>query len=296
MITIMGGSGQVGSKLAKILLQQHCHVRLIARHAEKLVPLVAMGAEPAIGDVGDAKFLAQALKGADRLFFSVPPAFDSDDMIRDQDTLAASLTDIVAASGIKKIVNLSSVGADLAAGTGPIVVLHRQEQRLNALPALDVVHLRAAWFMENLLYRIGGIKSAGKMLYMIRPDVPMNAVATVDIAAVGAELLLHADFVGKSIRYLLGERTMTMSEMALVVGAAIAKPDLRYEQVPAEQITEALVAHGYSPNGASMFAQTADAFNKELLQKTVSRDASNTTPTSLERFAAEVFAPAYPGY
>lgn len=295
MIAIIGCSGQVGSKVANSLLAAGRKLRAIARRPERIDTLVAQGAEAAIGDVEDSAFLAQAISGCEALFFMIPPAFTAEDMIGDQDALGAAMTRVVEQSRVRKIVNMSSVGADLRFGTGPITVLHRQEQRFNALPGIDVVHLRAAWFMENLLYRIGGIKATGKFSYMIRPDSPMYAVATADIADTAAVALAALDFTGKSVRYLLGERTLTFAEMAPILGAAIGKPALTYEQVPAARITEALMAHGYSRNGAEMFEQTAEAFNCGLLQRTVARDAGNTTATSLEIFARRVFAPAYFG-
>lgn len=293
MITIIGGSGQVGGKVARLLLAQGCRIRVIARRAAGLASLVRDGAESVCGDVGDSDFLKQALADTTGLFFSVPPAFTASDMIAEQNALAEAMTAVVRQSAIPKIVNMSSVGADLPSGTGPIVVLNRQEQRLNELKGADVVHLRAAWFMENLLYRIGGIKAAGKLMYMIKPDVPMYAVATADIAAAAATALSELSFAGKSVRYLLGQRTLSFAQMASIIGSAIGKPDLAYEQVAAERIKQALMAHGYSRNGAEMFEQTANAFNNGVLQSTVARNIENTTATSLEAFASEVFAPAY---
>jgi uncharacterized protein YbjT (DUF2867 family) len=293
MITIIGGSGQIGAKVATLLLDRGKPVRLIARHADKLAPLIAKGAQAAVGDINDGAFLASAIADSSALFVMNPPSFTSVDVIGNQERTGHVLCETIGRSNVQKLVHISSVGADLASGTGPIVVLHREEQRLNSLAGKDVLHLRAAWFMENLLYRIGAIKHSGKMLYMVRADAPMYVVATRDIAAAAADALAEPRFTGHSVRYLLGERTLTFAEMARVVGAAIGKPDLVYEQIPATRVKETLVAHGYSATGAEMFELTADAFNAGTLYRTVTRDETNTTSTSIEEFARTLFADAY---
>jgi uncharacterized protein YbjT (DUF2867 family) len=293
MITIIGGSGQIGAKVATLLLDRGKPVRLIARHAAKLASLVAKGAQAAVGDINDGAFLAAVIADSSALFVMNPPSFTSLDVIADQERTGHVLSETIGRSNVRKLVHISSIGADLASGTGPIVVLHREEQRLNSLAGKDVLHLRAGWFMENLLYRIGGIKHAGKMLYMVRPDVPMYVVATRDIAAIAADALAEPRFTGHSVRYLLGERTLTFAEMARIVGAAIGKPDLAYEQIPAARVKETLIAHGYSANGAEMFELTANAFNAGTLYRTVTRDETNTTSTSIEEFARTLFADAY---
>ncbi len=57
MYVIMGATGNIGSKLADILLDKGKKVKVIGRSAERLQPFVDHGAIPAVGDVSDVEFL-----------------------------------------------------------------------------------------------------------------------------------------------------------------------------------------------------------------------------------------------
>jgi hypothetical protein len=46
-------------------------------------------------------------------------------------------------------------------GPGPVAGLYSSEQKLNAIGGLNVLHLRAAYFMENNLKAIGIIHGMG---------------------------------------------------------------------------------------------------------------------------------------
>jgi hypothetical protein len=53
------------------------------------------------------------------------------------------------------------------------------------------------------------------------------------------------------------------------------------------------VGAGFSPNAANALVELQTAFNAGKVQSGVRRTKLNTTPTSLEEFARDVFAPAY---
>jgi len=154
MYAILGATGHIGSTIADILLTKGEKIRVIARSVDRLRPLVKRGAEAFAGDAADPAFLTKAFKGADAAFTLVPPNLTAKDFLAYADTMSKSIAKAVKDGKVKYVVNLSSIGADLPEGTGPIVGLHRQEERLNKIAGLNIVHLRAAFFMENLLMNI----------------------------------------------------------------------------------------------------------------------------------------------
>jgi uncharacterized protein YbjT (DUF2867 family) len=166
------------------------------------------------------------------------------------------------------------------------------EQRLNAL-GVNVVHLRPGWFMENFLDMIPGIREMGVLASPTRPDIPSPMIATPDIAHAAADILLELDFTGTTTRELLGPRDVTLAEAAGILGAAIGKPDLAYVQASFEQAEQGLVAMGISPAVAAVYLELYRAHNAGLLAAEETRSDFNTTATTLEQFAEEVFAPAY---
>jgi uncharacterized protein YbjT (DUF2867 family) len=134
------------------------------------------------------------------------------------------------------VVTLSSIGADKTEKTGPVVGLHYLEQQLNGIEQLNVLHLRASYFMENTLAQIGIIRNTGMTVGPLRPDLKLPMIATRDIGEAAASALLNLDFRQKQTRELLGQRDINMSEVAQIIGKKIGKPDLRYTQAPDEQV------------------------------------------------------------
>lgn len=117
-------------------------------------------------------------------------------------------------------------------------------------------------------------------------------IATRDIGAYAGDRLSKLDFSGKSVSDLLGERDLTMTEATAVLGKAIGKPELPYVQFGYEDAIQGMVQAGISPDVAKSYAEMGKAFDEGLIPP-VRRTSQNTTSTSLEEFAKNVFAPAY---
>jgi uncharacterized protein YbjT (DUF2867 family) len=292
MYVILGATGNVGSKVTDILLQKGEKVRAVARSADRLRTLVRRGAEAMAGDGLNAEFLAQALKGASAVFTLIPPNLRPTDFLAYADAMGESIVAAIRKAGVAHVVNLSSIGAELSEGTGPIVGLHRQEKRLNAVPGLNVLHLRSAYFMENLLMNIDLIRSRGIAGSAIRGDGLFPMIATKDIAASVADHLVKRDFTGSSVKYLLGQRDLSLIEATAVIGKKIGKPGLSYVMFPYDEAEKGLVAAGLSADMSRRYIEMSRAFNEGRVGAGLVRTPESTTPTSIEEFA-DVFAALY---
>jgi len=293
LITVTGATGKIGGALSEQLLENGVTVRAVARNADKLEALSAKGAEARAGDVGDAGFLTEAFRDADAVFVLVPPLASVPDLRAAQREIVASLEEAIKTSGVSHVVALSSQGGGLPEGTGPIVGLHDMEEMLKSIPGLSTIALRPAFFMENLLTSIPLIKNAGISGSPARADVALEMIATPDIAAEAARYLSAPGFTGYAVRDLLGPRAYTHREAAAILGAAIGRPDLPYVEFPYEDFRQTILGFGFSPSVADAYIELYRAYNEERIQSTVTRSPENTTPTTLETFAQEVFAPAY---
>src|SRR5262245_5921746 len=140
MYAITCATGNIGNGIAERLLARGEKVRAIGRNAARLRKLTDAGAEPAIGTVEDASFLKKVFAGARGVFAMIPPNVQSPNPGEEQDRIGTAIAEALAATAPAVVVNLSSVGAELPAGTGPIAGLHRQEQRLNALKGTRVLN------------------------------------------------------------------------------------------------------------------------------------------------------------
>jgi len=279
--------------VAKNLLARQQKVRVVGRNAAHLQPHAAQGAEIFIGDVTDATALTKAFQNADTAYVMIPPNLTSNDPLayseRVSDAIAAALKN----SGVKNVVALSSIGADKSEGTGPVVGLYKLEQKLNQIDGANVLFLRAGYFMENTLPQVGPISKMGFAVGPVRPDLKLPMIATRDVGAAAADALLSLAFRGKQTQELLGQRDIAYTEVAAVIGKAIGKPDLKYAQLPDEQMRPALVQAGMSEPFARLLLEMATSLNSGYMRAIEPRTSRNTTPTTYEDFVAEVFVPAY---
>lgn len=292
-ITVLGATGNIGTALVHTLLNQGHQITAVARPSTRLDALAQAGATIKAGDAHDAALLTDALRGADAAFLMIPPNVTSPDVLGFMDQIGEATAQAVRAAGLKQAVHLSSIGADEAAGTGPVVGLHRQEARLNAIEGLNVVHLRPAYFMENLLANVGMIQHMGIAGSATKADATFPMVATKDIAAKAAEFLTADQLDNHAVQYILGPRDYSLAEATAAIGQAIGRPELPYVAFSYEDAKKGMVGAGLSENQADLYDEMTRNINEGKSMAAGPRDAASTTPTTVEEFAQAVFAPAF---
>lgn len=292
MFAITGATGNTGGVVAEKLLASGEKVRVIGRDTGRLARFVQKGADAFAADITDSAALARAFEGATAVYALIPPNISSNDVRGYQERIGDALASALRQASVQRAVTLSSVGADKSEKVGPVVGLHNLEQKLNAIEGLNVIHLRAGYFMENVLPQVDVIRNFGILGGPVRADLPLPMIATRDIGTVAAELL-KSGFTGKQSRELLGQRDVSYKEMASIIGRAIGKPELGYVQLPAQQLKPALTQMGMSSNMADLLLEMAEALNSGYMKALEPRSAGNTTPTSIEAFVNEDFAPRF---
>jgi uncharacterized protein YbjT (DUF2867 family) len=286
MYVVTGATGHTGSVVADALLAAGKRVRVIGRDAKRLERFTHKGAEAFVADAADAAAITNAFSGAEAAYLIIPPY---------QARVGDSLVSAVKKNALKHAVVLSSYGADKPDRTGPVVGLHNLEEKLEGVAGLNALYLRAGYFMENLLPQIWLINTLGFMAGPVRADLALPMIATHDVGTVAAEALLKLNFEGKKSRELQGPRDVSYTEAAGIIGGAIAKPGLTYQQLPAAQLRPAFQQMGMSPSQADLLLEMAEALNTKHLRMLEPRSSANSTPTTVESFIAETFVPAYRG-
>jgi len=224
-IILTGSLGHISRPLAEQLLKQGHEITVISSNADKQQEIETLGAKAAIGSVLDAGFLQATFTGADAVYCMIPPNFAAPDSRAYYQSVGRSYADTIQASGVKRVVHLSSWGAHLPEGTGFITGSHDVEQMLNELQGINVTHLRPGSFYYNLYNFINMIKHAGFIgsIYGGQDQVVMAAPA--DIADAATEELTTTGS-GK-VRYIASE-DITCTAAAATLGEAIGKPDLQW--------------------------------------------------------------------
>ncbi|MCI0540709.1 MAG: NAD(P)H-binding protein, partial [Verrucomicrobiales bacterium] len=287
--------GNTGSVIAEALLAKGEKVRVIGRSADKLQRFVEKGGEAFVGDVSDAAAMTRVFSSATSVYAMIPPNFTSADPRADQAKTAEALGSALERAGVARAVILSSIGADLAEGAGPVSGLHSFEERIKKVSKLNALILRPGLFMENLLAYIGLIKTMGMTAGTLKGDLPIAMIATRDIGERAAEALVGGEFTGITTLELLGPRDVSMNEAAKILGQAIGKPGLSYSRMPGMIVKGAMTQMGFSSQSADALLEMDEAINDGRMRPLEQRSARTETPTTLETFAAEVFAPAFQG-
>ncbi len=293
MYVVLGASGNTGQIVANNLLARGQKVRVVGRNSVHLQPLTAKGAETFIADVTDASALAKAFHQADSAYVMIPPNPASADPLGYANRVSDAIAAAIQSAGTKNIVALSSVGATLASGTGPVVGLYNLEQKLNQIGSANILYLRPGYFMENTLPQVNAIRQMNAVASPLRPDLKLPMIATRDIGTAAADMLLHPTIHGKQSRELLGQRDLTYTEVASTIGKAIGQPDLKYMQAPDDQFRGALLQMGMSEPFAKLLLEMIASLNSGKMRALEPRTQQNTTPTTYETFVTDKFLPAY---
>jgi uncharacterized protein YbjT (DUF2867 family) len=290
---ITGGAGNISLPLSLSLLKAGHEVTVVSRNVSNLKALTDAGATAAIGSVTDAEFLAAAFSGADAVYTMVPPIHDPKNWKEAIAAVGKNYADAIKRSGVKYVVNLSSIGAHRTAGVGPVTGLHEVEKLLNNLEGVNIKHLRPPYFFNNLLANVGMVKHMGIIgANFALPEGKFPIVAPVDIAAVAAEELLALNFTGHSVRYFASDEIST-DNIATEFGKAIGKPDLQWIQFSDEQALEGMLQAGLPAEIAKNYAEMNHALNNGSMTE----DYFNNRPANFGKIKlkdfAQTFANAY---
>lgn len=289
-IAITTPTGNIGSKITEMLLADGDHeLVLLARNPEKVADAKARGAEVEQGDLTDRSFVIRATQNVDSLFWLNPPSFASDDFPAYYEDLAGSACDAIKANGIRHVVFLSSIGAHLGKGVGPVNAFLKPEQMFREI-AENLAILRPGYFMENLFEFLPMIQTQKSVFAPMRPEASTPMIATHDIAA-SASKLLSQPLTGQKVVPLHGPRDYSMGQFAEVVSRALGEK-INYVQVTADQTREAMVSMGLTKYVADLFLELYDAIDTGRIQPEFPRSAETTTPTTLEEFVNAAMVPA----
>ena len=248
-ITLAGSLGHVGRPLTQELVQKGHTVTVISSNTERQKDIETMGATAAIGSIENVDFVTSAFTGADAVFCMMPPAnyFDHNlDLLAYYKNLGNNYAQAITRSGVKKVVNLSSIGAHMKEGNGILQGTFYVESILNALPTnVAITHIRPTEFYYNLLPQVHSAKENGIIASNIEGEVVNAWVSPVDIASVIAEEIT-SKLAGQKVRYVASDE-LTYNELAKILGEAIGNPHLKWVTLADDQFREGLKAAGMQP-------------------------------------------------
>lgn len=291
-ISVVGATGRVGAKLTRNLLKVGHQVRALSRGGQVLDELVELGAEPFIGsfDTG-AGDLDQFFQGADAAFLMVKT--DWNNIEGHYPAVAQRFVDALENSSVKRAVSLTAMGSDVKGKTGHFECFHDLDEKLNELGNIDLVHLRAAWFMEDVAAWMGPVAKYGRIAWFCKPDLKMPWVATDDIAWLAAKELTNP--AGRHRVYLeVGSEDVSMNELAVMIGNTIGRPvEYRYIETSREDVKAEFLARFGTPEKWQDDTLSADALNNGIVRFHGKHEDRPNLPTTMQAFISDVWKPRY---
>lgn len=265
-IVITGSLGHISKPLTETLVQKGHNVIVITSKPDRQQAIEALGATAAIGSLEDTPFLTATLTGADALYLMIPPPdfFKPDlDYMAYCRVIANSYAQAIRASGIKRVVHLSSIGAQLESGTGFILSHYYLENLLKEIPGIAITHMRPTSFYYNLLHFLPVIKYTGNIVANYGGTDKVSWVSPLDIAAAVADEIT-TPLTGRKVQYVASEE-LTCNEVAGILGKAIGKPDLQWLIVTNDEMKNRLLAAGLTPQAAAGFVELNASIHSGLL-------------------------------
>ncbi len=285
MYVVAGVTGRVGASAAEALIEAGAPLRVLVRRQQDAAPWERRGAQARAAALDDRAALTEALEGCTGFFVLLPFDLTVDDLDAHADALIASIAGPVAARRVPHVVVLSSGGADLPKGTGPISGLHRLERALLGTGA-TVTALRSGHFQEKVGDVLDAARGGVYPVFAASADVTLPLAATRDLGAVAARALLSPSASSEAVD-VLGPR-YTEREVATLLGATLGI-DLQVVTLPEDAWAPTLAEAGFPPHVAASLAELYRADERGLLAPRGDRTIEVTTP--LEATLRRVLAP-----
>lgn len=285
-ITISGSLGNIGKPLTTQLIASGHEVTVITSSTDRVAAIATLGAKAAVGSVGDVAFLKKAFAGADAVFALTPPNMGGDHIIANTTAAGEALATAIQETGVKRVVMLSSIGAHLPGGNGPIAGLYNIEKIYETLENVAVTFLRAGFFFTNLYNDVPLIKGAGIIGSNYPSTTAMPFVHPEDIANAAAEELVKTVY-GNTIRYIISD-LRTPEDVAKILGGAIDKPELPWVEFKDEQALGGMKQAGLPDEIAGLYAEMGSGLRSGQIQEDfLTNKIAATGKIKLEDFAKE---------
>ena len=289
MIVITAPTSTIGRQVLENVLKDGEPVRVIARDPSRLPEQIRDRLEVVKGSHGDLDVVTEAFEGADSVFWLLPPNPQAESVEAAYLDFTRPASQALVSRGVKRVVGITALGRGLPLNSGYVAGSLAMDD-LIAGTGVSYRALTMPSFMDNLLRQVATIKNQGVISTPIAGDRKMPTVATRDIAAAAARLLLDADWSGVGEVPLLGPEDLSFNDMARIMSEVLGQ-QVRFQQTAFEAYNDRFLSFGMSEAMARGMTDMARAKN-EGLDNAVPRTPQSTTSTSFREWCEDVLKPA----
>jgi uncharacterized protein YbjT (DUF2867 family) len=295
MIVITTPTGGIGSQVLANMLDSGADLRVVARDLDDIPAGTRQRVEMIQGSHGDAAVVQNAFDGADAVFWLTPPDPHAASVEAAYVGFTRPAAEALRNRAVKRVVGVTALGRGTPwASRAGYVAGSLAMDDLIASTGVAYRALANPSFMDNMIRQAGAIRSQGMFFSPIDGDRKLPYVATRDIAAAAARLLLDDAWTGVSEVPLLGTEDLSNNDMAEIISEVLGKP-VRFQQITFDAYKDRFVGYGMTDAMAQGMTDMAWAKNQGL-DNAVQRTPANSTPTSFRQWSEEVLKPAVLGY
>lgn len=251
-ITVLGSLGNINRYYIPRLIAEGHDVTVITSSSDRIADIEALGAQSVVGSNRDVDFLTRAFTGSDVVYLMISginPA-SGIDMWQSAIRLSEKYKTAVQNSGVKNVVNLSSVGADNP-NAGILYSYHFAEDALNSLKGVNVAHIRPVGFYSNLFADMQSLKTMQTLFSPVSAHIAHGWVSPIDIADV-AYALIDRIPAGKSVKFVVSDWATGNDWLKALAENGI---EAKYQQIAIEALVENMIKLGFHEDTANRFGQ-----------------------------------------
>lgn len=291
MIVITAPTSAIGRLLVEDLLDRGAPLRLVTRDASRLAPAVRTRVEIVEGTHADPIVVEKAFEDAEAVFWLAPGSGDEPSAEAAYVDFTRPAANAFARHGVRRVVGISALGrgTPMAEHAGLVTA----SLAMDDLIADSGVAYRAIVcpsFMHNLLVHVRSIQTQGKFFMMVDPELKTPTVATRDIAATAARLLLDDSWTGSGEVACLGPEDLSPTDMAKIISEVLGT-EVGYQQITRTAFKERMTGFGMTDGMAQALVDMFDAKNQGM-DNARPRTAESATPTTFRQWCEEVLKPA----
>lgn len=282
---LTGSIGHISQPIAKKLIEAGHKVGIITSNMSNVETIEKLGATAFVGSIEDEAFLNKAFANADAVYLMIPPKWSVTNWLEYQKKVAHNYVDAIKKCGVKNVLVLSSIGAHMRKGAGPIDGLAYLETKLDEVQGINCVYLRPSYFYYNLFSMIPLIKNMGIMGSNMPESHELVLTHTSDIADVASDILIHNKFSGRQVIYIASD-VKTIGEVTKTLAVSINKPEVSWVEFSDEQALNGMLQSGLS----ATLAEGYTTMGKAIRTKEIEADYWKNKPASLGKVKLEDFA------
>jgi uncharacterized protein YbjT (DUF2867 family) len=257
MYAVAGVSGHTGKVVADTLQAKGQPIRVIVRDEKKGVSWKGRGAEVGLANLDDEAALARALSGTKGAYVLLPPDAATTDFFGSRAKMIEAIGRAAVRAGVPHLVFLSSIGAHLPKGHGPIGAPYRAERRFETL-GIGTTFVRAAYFLENYGGALAPARNDGVLPSFLPTNFTHAVVATTDIGRTAAQALLDGPR-GRRVIELSGPADVTPADIAAALTDLLGR-SVKVVEAPLDAVVPAFMSFGMSQHMAEIYREMYAGF------------------------------------